>query len=65
MKTNVSFKEAIIGHVVMIAVVIIGGLMHNVWVMAMGVPMYLIGISGWSPLYSIMNIDHSEEELPE
>lgn len=65
MEPNMSMKEAMTRYAVMVALVITGGLLHNVWIMAAGVPIFLFGLLGWCPIHAALGIDHASEERPE
>lgn len=65
MEPNMSMKEAMTRYAIMIALVITGGLLHNVWIMAAGVPIFLFGLLGWCPINALLGINHAAEERPE
>jgi hypothetical protein len=65
MEPNLNMREAIMRYVAMVALVIVGGLLHNVWIMAAGVPIFLFGLLGWCPIHAALGIDHAAEERPE
>lgn len=62
MEYNMSFKDVIFRYVLMMAVVITGGLMHEVWIMAFGLIFFLTGLLGWCPLYSMLGINNSDNK---
>jgi hypothetical protein len=60
MEPNLSMNESIVRYAVMVALVIFGGLLHNVWVMALGIPIFITGLTGTCPLYTMLGINHAE-----
>jgi hypothetical protein len=62
MEPNLSMKESIFRYVIMAALVITGGLLHNIWIMALGVPVFLTGLTGYCAIYQMLGINHSEKE---
>jgi hypothetical protein len=59
MEPNLSIKESIVRYAVMAGLVIFGGLLHNVWIMALGVPIFITGLTGTCPVYHMLGINHA------
>lgn len=59
---NLSYYEVGIRYALMMVVVIIGGLMHSMPVMLLGLPFFLSGILGWCPIYQMFGINHANKE---
>ena len=60
MEPNLSMKEAIMRYAIMAGLVIVGGLLHNVWIMALGVPIFISGLTATCPVYQMLGINHAE-----
>lgn len=58
---NLSYVEVGMRYALMMIVVIIGGLMHSIPVMLLGLPLFLSGILGWCPIYQMFGIDHANK----
>jgi len=58
---NLSMTEAIIRYAIMAAIVIVGGLLHNVWVMALAIPVFISGLTGYCFIYQMLGINHAEK----
>ena len=39
-------------------IVILGGILHSIPVMLLGIPFFLAAILGWCPVFQILGIDH-------
>lgn len=61
MEPNLSVRESVYRYVIMAALVIVGGLLRNVWIMAAGVPIFLTGLMGYCPIYHMLGISHVEK----
>jgi hypothetical protein len=61
MEPNLSVKEAVYRYIIMGAIVIVGGLLRNYWIMALGVPVFLSGLTGYCPIYQLLGINHAEK----
>ncbi len=61
MEPNLSMVESYIRYAIMMIPVIIGGLMGNLWIMLLGLPIFLTAISAYCPIYSALGINHSEK----
>lgn len=59
---NMSFNDIILRYVAMITLGIVGGLTHQIWLMALAVPFLVMGTLGWCPLYAITGTNHSSGE---
>lgn len=59
LEPNLSVAEAFSRYVIMMIPVIIGGMMGQLWMMLLGLPIFLTGITGFCPLYKMLGIDHS------
>jgi hypothetical protein len=64
MEPNLSLVDAILRYVAMMAVVIIGGITGHTWLMVLGIPLFLSGLTGICLVYKIFGIDHSKKETP-
>ncbi len=61
MEPNLSMNEAIVRYAIMAVLVIIGGVFQNIYIMALGIPIFLTGLMGTCPIYYMLGIDHSEK----
>lgn len=59
LESNLSVAEAFSRYAIMMIPVIIGGLLGSLWLMLLGLPIFLTGITGFCPLYHVLGIDHS------
>ena len=58
---NMGMYDIILRYMLMIAFGIIGGLTGQLWLMLFAVPMCLVAVLGWSPLYAIIGRDTSDK----
>jgi len=58
MKYNMNFFDIALRYTAMMIIVIIGGILHSIPVMLLGVPFFLSGILGWCPTFQMLGIDH-------
>lgn len=61
MEYNLSYKEVLFRYLLMAAIVIVGGLLHSLPIMLLGLPFFLTGILGWCPLYAMFGINHAHK----
>lgn len=54
--------ESYMRYAIMMIPVIIGGLMGSLWIMLLGLPIFLTAISAYCPVYSVLGINHGEKE---
>jgi len=60
LEPNLNMVEAYMRYAFMMIPVIIGGLMGNLWIMLLGLPVFLTGISGYCPVYDVLGINHHD-----
>lgn len=58
---NLNLKEVMVRYAIMMLIIIIGGLMGNIWIMLLGMPVFLTAILGWCPIYQVLGINHAEK----
>ena len=58
MKYNMNFLDISIRYTAMMLIVILGGILHSIPVMLLGIPFFLAAILGWCPVFQILGIDH-------
>ena len=63
MKPNMNFRDIFIHYMIMMVVGIIGGLMGSLPVMLIGMFFFFCGITGWSPIFSMLGINHDTKEM--
>lgn len=61
MEPNLSMVESYMRYALMMIPVIIGGLMGSLWIMLLGLPIFLTAISGYCPVYQVLGINHHNE----
>lgn len=61
MDYNLSYTEVLVRYALMAAMVIIGGLLHSLPIMLIGLPFFLTGILGWCPIYTMLGINHAHQ----
>jgi hypothetical protein len=64
MEPNLSLTDAIVRYVAMMAVVIGGGITGHIWIMVLGIPLFLSGLTGICFIYKMLGIDTSKQEHP-
>lgn len=52
---NLSIAECVYSFLMMMAVILIGGFTGQVWLMLLGLPLFLRGITGWCPLKTFLH----------
>ncbi|MCB0514765.1 MAG: hypothetical protein R2798_13635 [Chitinophagales bacterium] len=62
MKYNLNFKDIILHYVIMIVIVMIGALTKIPAIMFFALPFFIIALTGMSPIYTLLGIDHSDHE---
>lgn len=62
MQYNMSIADIVIRYVLMMALVITGGLMGNLWIMVLGLPFFLAAILGYCPIYGILGINTCKDD---
>lgn len=62
MQYNMSLADIVIRYVLMMALVITGGLMGNLWIMILGLPFFLAAILGYCPIYGILGINTCKDD---
>lgn len=60
LEPNLSMPESMVRYGIMMIPVIIGGILGKLWIMLLGLPIFLTAISFYCPLYDILGIDHSD-----
>jgi len=55
---NLSIKDVYLRYVLMAFFVILGGVLHMIPVMLLGMPIFVTAILGWCPIYQAMGINH-------
>lgn len=60
MDQNLSLKEITYRYFIMMAIVITGGLLTNIWIMVAGIFIFFTCITAWCPLYSMLGINHAD-----
>ena len=59
MEYNLSLNEIIGRYFAMLLLVIIGGVMHSLLFMLIGMPFFITGLLGWCPVYQVLHINHA------
>ncbi len=54
---NMGFYDIIVRYTIMMLLGIIGGLTGQLWLMALAIPVFLIAILGWCPMYAVLGIN--------
>jgi hypothetical protein len=63
MKPNMNFADIFIRYMLLMITVIIGGALHCLPIMLFGMLFFFAGITGWSPLFAALGIDHDTREM--
>lgn len=58
---NLSYYEVGMRYALMMLIVIVGGIMHSMPVMLLGLPLFLSGILGYCPIYHALGINHANK----
>lgn len=61
MEQNLSMVEAYLRYALMMIPVIAGGLMGSLWVMLLGLPIFVTAITAWCPVYYALGINHADK----
>lgn len=56
---NMNFFDVIIRYAFLMIIVIIGGSLGSIPIMMLGMPFFWSGISGWCPIFYLLNINHA------
>lgn len=59
MEHNLNWYEVISRYMLMMLFVIIGGVTQSLWVMLIGLPLFITGLLGWCPIYYFLGINHA------
>jgi hypothetical protein len=59
---NMNMAESLSRYGIMMIPVIVGGLMGQLWIMLLALPIFLTAISAYCPLYHALGIDHAHTE---
>ncbi len=62
MKYNMNFYDIALRYAIGYFIVMAGLLLHQVWIMLLGVPFILIGLLGMCPFFKILGINHNNFE---
>ena len=62
MEYNMNFIDIGIHYALMMVFVIIGGVLQSFAWMGLGFAFFLVAITGWSPMFSILRINHCKKE---
>ncbi len=61
MEYNLSYPEVLFRYFLMAVMVILGGVLHSMPMMLLGLPFFLTGILGWCPIYTLLGINHAHK----
>jgi hypothetical protein len=62
---NLNFGDIAIRYLLLMIVVIVGGVIQSLPVMALGVVIFLSAILGWCPVYQALGINHAMDKKEE
>lgn len=62
MQYNMSLADIVVRYVVMMALIITGGLMGNIWIMILAMPFFLAAILGYCPIYGVLGINTCKDD---
>ncbi|MGB1242704.1 MAG: YgaP family membrane protein [Chitinophagales bacterium] len=62
MEYNMNFIDISIRYALMMCFVILGGAFQSFTLMSFGFVFFLVGITGWSPLFYFLGINHCKNE---
>lgn len=54
---NIGMYDIIARYTIMMLLGIIGGLTGQLWLMVLAIPMFLVAILGWCPIYAVLGIN--------
>ena len=63
MKPNMNFTDIFFRYVLLMITVIIGGVLHSLPIMLIGMIFFFAGISGWCPIFAAFGINHDTKEM--
>lgn len=59
---NMSLTDVILRYVALMIIVIIGGVLHSIPIMLLGLPFFWSAILGWSPIFWMLGINRHTKE---
>ena len=59
---NMNFAEIAGRYALLMVVGIIGGVLHNIFIMTLAIPIFMTAITGWSPIYKMLGINHAMDK---
>lgn len=59
---NMNMAESFSRYAIMMIPVIIGGVTGQLWLMLLGLPIFITGITAYCPLYDVLGIDHAHTD---
>jgi hypothetical protein len=62
LEPNMNMAESLSRYGIMMIPVIVGGLLGNLWIMLLGLPIFLTAISAYCPLYQVLGINHAHTD---
>ncbi len=62
MNYNMNIFDIAMRYMVMMLIVILGGVLHSIAVMALAIPFFLAAIMGWCPIFHVLGINHAEKD---
>ncbi len=63
MKPNMNFADVFLRYMMLMITVIIGGVLHSLPVMLLGLGFFFAAISGWCPIFAALGINHDTKEM--
>lgn len=60
-KNNLSFVDIGVRYTVMMAIMILAGVFQSMWLVVLGVVVFLTAITGWCPLYNMIGFSTRKE----
>lgn len=55
---NMNMFDVILRYAMLMVIVIIGGALHSIPIMLLGLPFFWSAILGWCPIFHILGINH-------
>lgn len=63
MKPNMNFADVFLRYMMLMITVIIGGVLHSLPIMLLGMVFFFAAISGWCPVFALLGINHDTKEM--